>query len=178
MSPVPPSEGACGKDEYERGVELYRQGRFDEAAKCFAELRDRGGVAGTVARFYQGMAHRAIGVAALKQGRFDVAEGPISPDHIVYARAFPLVEEPDADAIAKFRDRHGYAPLVYATGVGVFAVGPTEARARLTLDLAEDGALLKQLAHAFGGIEFLDDRRRSFIEHWEVEAYRQKQMAG
>ena len=93
MSPVPPSEGACGKDEYERGVELYRQGRFDEAAKCFAELRDRGGVAGTVARFYQGMAHRAIGVAALKQGRFDVAE-----QHLLSAAK---AAGPDAD-LAKY----------------------------------------------------------------------------
>ena len=109
-------------------------------------------------------------------GRFAVAAGPITPDHIVYAKAFPLVGEPDAEAVAAFRERHGYLPLVYATDAGVFAAGPTEARARLTLDLAEDGALLQQLAEAFGGIEFLDERQRTFIEHWEVESYRQKQM--
>lgn len=111
-------------------------------------------------------------------GRFDVSEGPITPDHIVYAKAFPLVGEPGAVAIAAFKEQHGYAPLVYATEAGVFTVGPTEARARLTLDLAEDAALLKQLARAFGDIEFLDDRQRTFIENWEVESYRQKQMAG
>jgi rhamnose utilization protein RhaD (predicted bifunctional aldolase and dehydrogenase) len=109
-------------------------------------------------------------------GRFDVAEGPISPDHIVYAKAFPLVGEPTADGVASFRRRRGYDPLVYATGAGVFAVGPNEARARLTLDLAEDGALLKQLAAAFGGIVFLEDRERAFIENWEVESYRQEQL--
>jgi len=32
------------------------------------------------------------------------------------------------------------------------------------------------LAAAFGGIQFLVDAAREFIENWEVESYRQQQM--
>jgi len=71
---MPPEADLSGQDEYQRGVELYRQGRFEEAAECLARLGDSAGVVGTVAQFYQGMAHRAIGVAALKEGRFALAE--------------------------------------------------------------------------------------------------------
>ncbi len=41
---------------------------------------------------------------------------------------------------------------------------------------AEDGALVMQLAEAFGGINYMTDTQREFIENWEVESYRQKQM--
>jgi hypothetical protein len=28
-------------------------------------------------------------------------------------------------------------------------------------------------SHAFGGLEYMSDRAREFIENWEVESYRQ-----
>jgi rhamnose utilization protein RhaD (predicted bifunctional aldolase and dehydrogenase) len=59
---------------------------------------------------------------------------------------------------------------------GVFAVGNTPTKAQLALELARDGALVMQLAAAFGGIQFLTDTARDFVENWEVEAYRQQQM--
>jgi rhamnose utilization protein RhaD (predicted bifunctional aldolase and dehydrogenase) len=49
-------------------------------------------------------------------------------------------------------------------------------QASLALELAKDGALVCQLAKAFGGIQFMTDRARLFIENWEVESYRQKQV--
>ena len=35
------------------------------------------------------------------------------------------------------------------------------------------GAQVMQLAGAFGGIDYMTDRDREFIESWEVESYRQ-----
>lgn len=93
MSPEPTSQGRSAPEEYARGVELYRQGRFAEAADCLAELHDASGAAGAVARFYRGMAHRAIGIKALKQGRFDLAES-----HLLLAAK---TAGPDAD-LAKY----------------------------------------------------------------------------
>ena len=43
--------------------------------------------------------------------------------------------------------------------------------------MAADCALIRQLAAAFGGIQLLDERSQKFIREWEVEAYRQKQVA-
>ena len=42
--------------------------------------------------------------------------------------------------------------------------------------MAADCALIRQLATAFGGLQLLDARARDFIENWEVEAYRSKQV--
>jgi hypothetical protein len=33
-----------------------------------------------------------------------------------------------------------------------------------------------QLAEAFGGVNYMTDIQREFIENWEVESYRTKQI--
>lgn len=33
-----------------------------------------------------------------------------------------------------------------------------------------------RLAETFGGINYMTDAHREFIENWEVESYRQKQV--
>ena len=58
----------------------------------------------------------------------------------------------------------------------VFGIGPTDKKASLALEFAQDGALVMQLAEAFGGIEYLSDSSREFIENWEVESYRSEQI--
>ena len=58
----------------------------------------------------------------------------------------------------------------------VFGIGATENKASLTLEFAQDGALVIQLAEVFGGIEYLSDSSSEFIENWEVESYRSKQI--
>jgi rhamnose utilization protein RhaD (predicted bifunctional aldolase and dehydrogenase) len=108
-------------------------------------------------------------------GPFNVAPGPLSPDHIVYARSFPLIGEPTAQAVAQYRDQRGLTPRIIAMDEGVFAIGATQKEADLALSLAVDAAMVVQLAGAFGGPKYLDDRQRSFIENWEVEAYRKSQ---
>lgn len=109
-------------------------------------------------------------------GHFPVADGPISPDHIVYARSYPLLGEPTGEHLDAYRHKHGCPPRVVACSAGVFGIGPTQNVADLALAFAQDGALVKQLAEAFGGMHYLSDKHRQFIEQWEVEAYRQQQM--
>lgn len=108
---------------------------------------------------------------------FVYADGPISPDHSVYSKSFPYTGPFTQEGFDEFKAKYGYAPRVIVTKVGIFGIGPTPKVAQLALELAQDGAQLRQLAEAFGGIQYLTDEARHFIETWEVEAYRAKQMA-
>lgn len=116
------------------------------------------------------------GNGALAAGAFEVPQGPLTPDHIVYAKAFPYIGEPTAEGVAQFRAERGYLPQVIAWDGAVFGAGKSEKEAGLTLELAEDGARVLQLTAAFGGVEWLDRAAREFIENWEVEAYRKRQV--
>jgi rhamnose utilization protein RhaD (predicted bifunctional aldolase and dehydrogenase) len=109
-------------------------------------------------------------------GSFDFAPGPISPDHIVYSKSYPFVGEPTIDRIEDFKRKHGYLPQVIVFNSAVFGVAGNEKGAQLALELAQDGAIVQKLAAAFGGIDYMTDKAREFIESWEVESYRQKQM--
>ncbi|MDZ4199539.1 MAG: class II aldolase/adducin family protein [Kiritimatiellia bacterium] len=109
---------------------------------------------------------------AVFTGRFETPGGPISPDHIVYAKSYvydgPLEEEP----INEFRKNRGYAPRVVRTRDSVWGLGDTKRNAELALEFALDGAQVQHYARAFGGIQYLDAAARDFIENWEVESYR------
>ncbi len=108
---------------------------------------------------------------------FKVAEGPLSPDHIVYSKSYSYNGPLTREGLDVFRARHGYSPRVLATPAAVFGLGASIKQAQLALELARDGALVLQLAEAFGGQRYLDGAAREFIENWEVESYRSKQMA-
>jgi hypothetical protein len=58
----------------------------------------------------------------------------------------------------------------------VFGVCESQQAAILALELAQDGSLVEKLAQAFGGIDYMTDRALEFIENWEVESYRKKQL--
>lgn len=109
-------------------------------------------------------------------GMFPVAPGPITPDHLVYAKAFPFVGPLMPEAVASYKAERGYAPKVVIAGRRVYGIGTSQKNADLALELAQDGALVIQLAEAFGGVEYMSDAAREFIENWEVESYRQKQV--
>jgi rhamnose utilization protein RhaD (predicted bifunctional aldolase and dehydrogenase) len=108
-------------------------------------------------------------------GLFAVAPGPITPDHLVYAKAFPFTGALTADAAAEYKAARGYAPKVVIAGKRVYGIGTSQKNADLALELAQDGALVMKLAEAFGGIEYMSVAAREFIENWEVESYRQQQ---
>jgi rhamnose utilization protein RhaD (predicted bifunctional aldolase and dehydrogenase) len=108
-------------------------------------------------------------------GSFPVAPGPITPDHMVYAKAYPFTGGLTAENVSAYQAQHGYVPKVVVAGDRVYGIGTSQKNADLALELAQDGALVVQLAEAFGGIEFMTDAARDFIDNWEVESYRQKQ---
>jgi rhamnose utilization protein RhaD (predicted bifunctional aldolase and dehydrogenase) len=108
---------------------------------------------------------------------FAVAEGPISPDHIVYGKSYAFRGPLSKAGLDAFIARRGYPPRVIATPDAVLGVGATLRQAQLALEFAQDGALVRQLAAAFGGLQILSDSSREFIENWEVESYRARQMA-
>ncbi len=110
-------------------------------------------------------------------GHFYVAAGPLTPDHIVYHKAYPLHGEATVENVRGFVHARGYWPRVIDTGDAVYGCGTSEKTAALALEMALDGAIVVQLAEAFGGVEFMTDGARDFIDNWEVEAYRRKQMS-
>lgn len=110
-------------------------------------------------------------------GPFAVAAGPLTPDHIVYMKSVPLItDDPTVEGVRAFMQARGYYPHVVSTPGGVYAFGESEKAAGLALDLARDGALIRRLADAFGGVRYMSDAARAFIENWEVESYRKKQI--
>lgn len=105
-----------------------------------------------------------------------VARGPLTPDHIVYAGSHALHAPrplPTADDFRSFRAMNGLWPRVVSSERGVFGVDASPAASRLALTLALNGALVVRLSAAFGGVRFMSEEARGFIEHWEVESYRQ-----
>jgi len=111
---------------------------------------------------------------------FATARGPLTPDHIVYAKSFALVsEDPTPEKIHAFAQKHGYKPLVIEIpGKAVFAAGKNGAGAETVATLAIDAGRVQQMTKAFGGEQFMADENRLFIENWEAESYRQKVAAG
>jgi NAD(P)-dependent dehydrogenase (short-subunit alcohol dehydrogenase family) len=107
-------------------------------------------------------------------GAFKAPEGPLTPDHIVYAGSFPLTADlPDASAVEAFKAAHGTMPkVVEIPGKVVFGIGADKNTASRSLKLAENGAQIVRIAAAFGGVRYLNDAERSFIENWEAENYR------
>jgi len=114
--------------------------------------------------------------AVISTKSFANADGAISPDHIVYMKSFVHKGDISEQSILDFKHAKGYYPKILETPGAVYSIGPNLAGACLALELAKDGALIKQLAEAFGGINYLDDASRDFIENWEVESYRRKQI--
>ncbi len=122
-----------------------------------------------------------LGAGALRSAApFRTARGPLTPDHIVYAKSYSLIsEDPTPEAIDAFARRHGYRPLVLdVPGRAVFGAGANGDGAATVLELARDAALVEVCAAAFGGAHYLTDAQRGFIENWEVESYRKSVAAG
>ncbi len=115
----------------------------------------------------------AAGLASC--GRFAYAPGPLTPDHLVYAKAFPFTGPLTAAAVAQYKQTRGYLPKVVVAGERVYGLGASQKHADLALELAQDAGQVLQLTAAFGGVEYMTDQARLFIENWEVESYRQKQ---
>jgi NAD(P)-dependent dehydrogenase (short-subunit alcohol dehydrogenase family) len=136
----------------------------------------------------------ALGLVGTEAGSAIACAGPMTPDQIVYCNSFPLwfeaKEGEDAGAlIARLRraiDQHTHQTrfppkVVLVEDVGLFAVGDdfkTANTAReVYLDAIKVMAGATRLGGGSGGVSYLTDRQRLFIEAWEVEVYRKKVAA-
>ena len=119
-------------------------------------------------------------VTVVSAGDFALPGGPLTPDHMVYGKAFGLTSDaPGRAEVAEFEKARGYLPrMVRVPGKAVFCAGKDKKAADTVLVSARNGALIEKLAGTFGGVHYLDDRQRGFIENWEVESYRAKVAAG
>ena len=112
--------------------------------------------------------------------KFDILREPLSPDHIVYCKAEPLwIEDFSVDGIrAAFEElkaRRGFAPkIVFAKGVGMFALGKTVKEAKTAAAVWTDCMSITVMAQSFGGVRHMAPALEDFIVNWEVESYRAK----
>jgi rhamnose utilization protein RhaD (predicted bifunctional aldolase and dehydrogenase)/NAD(P)-dependent dehydrogenase (short-subunit alcohol dehydrogenase family) len=136
----------------------------------------------------------ALGLIGTAVGRAMACAGPLTPDQIVYCNSFPLWFEPkdgeDEDALISrlrgalaehARETRVSPKVVLLQGVGLFAAGDDFKMANTTrevyLDAIKVMAGATRLASGPGGVSYLTNRQRLFIEHWESEVYRKKVAA-
>ena len=112
--------------------------------------------------------------------KFATLKEPLSPDHIVYCKAEPLFIEdfaPEAivSAFDAFVARRGFKPkVVFAKGIGMFAVGANAKEVNTTVEVWQDAMSITVLAQNFGGVRHMAPAMVDFIVNWEVESYRAK----
>ena len=123
-------------------------------------------------------------------GRDAVTGGPMTPDQIVYAGSFPLLFDPPAevpiadipallqDALEANIEAHGATPIITVVpGLGIFAAGDTWKAVDTARHIYLDCLRVYEGADSLGRVRALAEDERSFIEHWEVEAYRKNAAA-
>ena len=124
-----------------------------------------------------------------RQGGSDA--GPLTPDQIVYCGSFPLWFEPRTARtkrrlVDRLRDaidaaQHD-APASPPKIVLVAGRRPVRRRRRLQASRTRPATVyldaVKVMAGAtrLGGVSYLTDRERQFIEDWEVESYRERSL--
>jgi rhamnose utilization protein RhaD (predicted bifunctional aldolase and dehydrogenase) len=112
---------------------------------------------------------------------FKPLAAPFTPDHIVYAGAWPLfvsqsqAENPEslAEQINAYRARHDEPPKILAVeNLGIFGLGKDDAAAGRACLLFTDAAKIAWYTEAFGGAHPMESADIEFIRNWEVEKYR------
>ena len=100
-------------------------------------------------------------------------DGPLTPDHVVYAKSFAFNGEATEEAIADFKAKYGYLPKVVGIpGKGLYTAADNLKDAKAIVIAIANALQVQRLAGAFGGPKFLSEREYKFIENWEVESYR------
>jgi rhamnose utilization protein RhaD (predicted bifunctional aldolase and dehydrogenase)/NAD(P)-dependent dehydrogenase (short-subunit alcohol dehydrogenase family) len=129
-----------------------------------------------------------VGTAA---GKTAATAGPLTPDQIVYCGSYPLWFEPIEGeteaalvarlraAIAEHKSRTRFVPkVVLVAGAGLFTIADDIRQANTIRDVYLDAVKVMAGATRLGGISYLTDRERLFIEDWEVESYRRSISLG
>ncbi|NLG52639.1 MAG: class II aldolase [Clostridiales bacterium] len=103
---------------------------------------------------------------------------PLTPDHIVYCRAYPLFVGSEAeleDGFKRYLEKYGVLPrIIILRGTGFFAAGETGREADLARLLFLDAIKTAVYAESFGGVLHMSEKLTDFIVNWEAESYRQK----
>ena len=111
---------------------------------------------------------------------FQPVESAYTPDHIVYAGSDPLFIEKGMDIEEAWKahiEKTGRPPKIVALErEGIFGIGHSEKTALLALELFYDAIKVAVYTESFGGYRFMTEERIAFINNWEAEHYRSKQV--
>ena len=123
-------------------------------------------------------------------GKSLTIDGPLTPDQIVYCKSFPLwfeamPSESDEDLVKRLRDAVAaherttrFPPkVVLVPGLGMFTAGDDCNAADITRRVYTDAIKIMIGAIKLGGVNYLSERDREFIDNWEVEQYRRQVAA-
>ncbi len=110
---------------------------------------------------------------------YDPATKSLSPDHIVYAKAYQLAVPAGAEDLKErfdaFTAANGYKPkIVFVEGLGMFSCGASRSEADTALVVMLDAIKVVAYAKNFGGVSPMPEFLIDFIVNWEVESYRAK----
>ena len=106
---------------------------------------------------------------------------PFTPDHIVYAGAWPLFLSQSAasdpeylrSSIQEYIADHDELPKILAIqGIGVVGLGKDHKAAERACLLFQDAAKIAWYAQSFGGVHPMEQKDADFIRDWEVEKFR------
>ena len=128
----------------------------------------------------------AQGLVGTAVGKQSATTGPLTPDQIVYCGSFPLWFEPkegedEAALVARLRIdyRRTSRPHSFRTkdrprcrASACLPSATTIKQANTAREVYLDAVKVMAGATRLGGISYLTDRERLFIEDWEVESYR------
>ncbi len=126
-------------------------------------------------------------LVAHPRGKLWATAGTLTPDHIVYCNSYPMWFELPKDqtaagvvealrkAVKAYVKSYRCNPrVVLVGGIGLFAVGDDIAQATTVRQVYTDAVKIMVGASKLGGIQYLPDAQRKFIEAWEVESYRRQ----
>ena len=112
---------------------------------------------------------------------FEPLSQAFTPDHIVYAGAWPLFLSQSAasdpeylrSSIQEYIADHDELPkIISIQGIGILGLGKDDKAAERACLLFQDAAKIAWYAQSFGGVHPMEQKDVDFIRGWEVEKFR------
>jgi rhamnose utilization protein RhaD (predicted bifunctional aldolase and dehydrogenase) len=157
---------------------IQQQPDFEEIAACPNALQE----ISSKLQALNGEGSFCVFHASQAVREYDPTIGCLSPDHIVYCKAKPMILDEGDDVAQKFQAyvaENGHNPrIVYVHGLGVFALGDSQKNANTAMTVFQDGVKITVFAKSFGGLSTMPQWLVHFIVNWEVESYRAKVSSG
>lgn len=190
VQPIPAeglrSEPAQGHEAGIAGEEQQTKASPQDAELAAVKAAMNGAAAKFNVRFFFA-SNSLLGHFLTSPEAFVPLTNPFTPDHIVYAGAWPLfVNITEAQSsnhiiskIDEFRSLHQEMPKIIAVqNLGIFGLGQDERAAKRACELFGDAAKIAWYARSFGGVHPMQPADIEFIRSWEVEKYRASIAAG